>query len=169
MNDFRDVNSLAGIYYEISAREFYQRLKKFEFSKQKKDNPNSYIYKYKKEYSKFFDILKKEKIEFSDFNYFLFLYHNNCGLYNEREVFVDENFFEKNTKFFEGIELYSHLTSEDHQEFVESDSIKNFKNNKLYFILKKIQFISFLNHDKIDEQISDFIHLFQLNDNSKYF
>ena len=32
---------------------------------------------------------------------------------------------------------------------------------------KILLFISFLNHDKIDEQISDFVILFKLNDNTE--
>lgn len=161
--DYRDVNTLSAIYYNMSALEFYTRLLNYEFPG---SEPKCLIDSYKQEYKKFFNvydktsniqetdfIFKKAKKnfnfigDFTEFNYLLFIFHNNLGyLYNDRGIYLEdeyENLFENNP-YTNEISAYRSLypDTESFNEFLESKTLAEFNKNNLHFILKKIKLIS---------------------------
>lgn len=166
--DFRDVNTLSAVYYKLTAEDYYLRLKNFNFKSL------GFIKKYMEQYKKFFDLYFNKTTEkfiheitfansnefdylsknFNHFDYFLFLFHNNIGpLYNDNEVFLDEdNFFgnemnnkndsfdssekqniveaesENNGQYIDGIEVYKQVKEVNYEEN------KNDKDNKKEFL-----------------------------------
>jgi len=209
--DYRDINTLAAVYYKLSSEDYYLRSINYKFP-----TDFEYIKKYKQQFKKFFKIFMELKNSnlykfilesnnastenknevFSEFNYFLFLFHNNIGpLYNDDEVFLDrDDFFpidainnkedensinysglynfNDNKAYLKGIEMYSQFDVEDKEdlEFKESLSIKNFKQNSIHFVLKNLFLLSLIKGVKFFIYVSDdkeFIEFKKCKENMK--
>jgi len=172
--DFRDVNTLAAIYYNLTSEDFYLRLRNYSFS-----NKINYIEKYKNHNKKFFEIFfnnskgkyhnnpccgNKDINNFGDriydnfcqYNYFLFLFHNNIGpLYNDKEIFLEEeNFFglNNNSCNVRDFESDNDRQPKNENKIEDLEKIENkniLKNNKEF--IKGIEFFRSLG-DKVDSE-----------------